>query len=275
MGYKVAVVGATGAVGREMLKTLAEREFPADEVVALASGLRGQEVSFGEDPCSRCSALETLRLRGHRDRPVLARRRGLRGACAARRRGGLRGDRQHQPVPHGPGRAAGRARGESRRARRLPQANIIANPNCSTIQLVVALKPLHDVATHQAGGGRDLPVGLGRRQGGHGRAVRPDQGRSTCTTPPAPKQFPKQIAFNVHPADRRLPARRRDQGRMEDGGRDQEDPGPGHRGHRDLRARAGVRRPCRGGATSSSRRDHRRARRARGLRDCAGRAADR
>jgi len=50
MGYKVAVVGATGNVGREMLQTLAERNFPADEVVALASERSiGREVSFGED----------------------------------------------------------------------------------------------------------------------------------------------------------------------------------------------------------------------------------
>ena len=55
MGYRVAVVGATGAVGREMLKTLAERNFPVSEVAAVASGRSaGAEVSFGEKPRSRC-----------------------------------------------------------------------------------------------------------------------------------------------------------------------------------------------------------------------------
>ena len=66
MGMKVAVVGATGAVGREMLKTLAERGFPVDEVVALASGRSaGHEVSFGEKTVLKVQNLETLRLQGH------------------------------------------------------------------------------------------------------------------------------------------------------------------------------------------------------------------
>ena len=65
MGYRIAVVGATGAVGREMLKTLAERKFPADEVVALASGRSaGQEVSFGEKKVLTVRNLETFDFRG-------------------------------------------------------------------------------------------------------------------------------------------------------------------------------------------------------------------
>src|SRR3712207_1143880 len=65
MGYRVAVVGATGAVGREMLKTLAEREFPADEVVALASGRSaGAEVSFGEDAVLKVRNLEKFDFKG-------------------------------------------------------------------------------------------------------------------------------------------------------------------------------------------------------------------
>ena len=60
MGFKVAVVGATGNVGREILSTLAERNFPVDEVVALASsGSMGREVSFGEDDILRVQALDT------------------------------------------------------------------------------------------------------------------------------------------------------------------------------------------------------------------------
>ena len=76
--------------------------------------------------------------------------------------------------------------------------NIIANPNCSTAQLVVALKPLHDARHDQARGGCDLSVGLGRRQGGDGRAVDPDQGHLRHR-PAEPKKFTKQIAFNVIP----------------------------------------------------------------------------
>ena len=77
---------------------------------------------------------------------------------------------------------------------RFRERNIIANPNCSTIQMVVALKPLHD-PRRQAGGGRDLPVGVGRRARGDGRAVRPDQGHLRDEDA-QPEQFPKQIAFN-------------------------------------------------------------------------------
>ena len=65
MGYRVAVVGATGAVGREMLKTLAEREFPVDEVAALASGRStGQEISFGEKQVLKVRNLETFDFHG-------------------------------------------------------------------------------------------------------------------------------------------------------------------------------------------------------------------
>src|SRR5207245_8095750 len=65
MGFKVAVVGATGNVGREILTTLAERRFPADDVVALASSRSvGREVSFGEDDILRVEALDTYDFRG-------------------------------------------------------------------------------------------------------------------------------------------------------------------------------------------------------------------
>ena len=65
MGYKVAVVGATGNVGREILQTLAEREFPVDEVVALASSKSvGREVSFGEDDVLKVGALDDFDFKG-------------------------------------------------------------------------------------------------------------------------------------------------------------------------------------------------------------------
>ena len=78
--------------------------------------------------------------------------------------------------------------------------NIIANPNCSTAQLVVVLKPLHDARQDQARRGRDLSVGVRRRQGGHGRAVGRRPRASSCHgSATEPKKFTKQIAFNVIP----------------------------------------------------------------------------
>ena len=86
MGYKVAVVGATGNVGREMLGILAERAFPADEVVALASRRsQGAEVSFG-DRILKCKDARHLRLLRHRPLPDVGGRRGLEGMVAAHRR---------------------------------------------------------------------------------------------------------------------------------------------------------------------------------------------
>ena len=90
MGFKVAVVGATGNVGREMLSVLAERGFPADEVVALASRRsQGTEVSFG-DAYAEGEGARQLRLLRHRHLPDVGRRRGLEGMVAADRRAGLR-----------------------------------------------------------------------------------------------------------------------------------------------------------------------------------------
>ena len=94
MGYKVAVVGATGNVGREMLNILAERKFPADEVVALASRRSiGAEVSYRrQDP--EVQGARHLRFLRHRHLPDVGRRRGVEGMVAEDRRAGLRRDRQ-------------------------------------------------------------------------------------------------------------------------------------------------------------------------------------
>jgi aspartate-semialdehyde dehydrogenase len=81
---------------------------------------------------------------------------------------------------------------------RAGRKNIIANPNCSTAQMVVALKPLHDAREDQARRRGHLPVRVGRRQGSHGRAVEPDQGHLRDRSP-TPQKFTKQIAFNVIP----------------------------------------------------------------------------
>ena len=86
MGYKVAVIGATGNVGREMLNILAEREFPADEVFALASRKSmGVEVSYGDERL-KCRNLETLRFPRHRFRPDVGRLGRLQGVGAQDRR---------------------------------------------------------------------------------------------------------------------------------------------------------------------------------------------
>ena len=176
MGYRVAVVGATGAVGREMLKTLAERQFPVDEVAAVASGRStGQEVSFGEKQVLKVRNLETFDFRRLGHRAVLARRLGLGRARAARRGGRLRGDRQHQPVPDGPRRSPGGAGGEPAGAAQLRQAQhhrqpeLLDHPDGGGAEAAARRVP------GQAGGGRDLSVGVGRRQGRHGRAVQPHQ----------------------------------------------------------------------------------------------------
>ena len=174
MGYRVAVVGATGAVGREMLKTLAERQFPVDEVAALASGRStGQEVSFGEKQVLKVPQPGDLRLPRLGHRAILAGRLGLGGACTARRRRRLRGDRQHQPVPHGPRRPAGGARGEPRGAAQLRQAQhhrqseLLDHPDGGGTE--AAARPVQD----QARGRGDLPVRLRRGQRGDGRTLQP------------------------------------------------------------------------------------------------------
>src|ERR1700675_1545493 len=165
MGYKIAVVGATGNVGREMLNILAEREFPADEVFAIASRRSmGVEVSYG-DRRLKCRDLEQFDFRGVDFALMSA------GAAVAKEwapriasTGCVVIDnsscwRMDPDVPLiVPEVNADAVVGFTKK-------NIIANPNCSTAQLVVALKPLHDkavikrvvVATYQSvsGAGKD------------------------------------------------------------------------------------------------------------------------
>ena len=176
MGFKVAVVGATGNVGREMLNILAERDFPADEVVALASRRsQGTEVSYG-DKTLKVKALEhcdlsdidiCLMSAGSPVSKEWAPKFAAAGAVVIDNSSCWRYDADVPlivPEVNADAVAGFRKKG------------IIANPNCSTAQLVVALKPLHDKAQDQARRGRDLSVGLRRRQGRDGRAVLADQG---------------------------------------------------------------------------------------------------
>ena len=198
MGFKVAVVGATGNVGREMLGVLAEREFPADEVVALASRRsQGVEVSYGNGTL-KCKALEhydfsdtdiCLMSAGGTVSKEWSPRIAAAGAVVIDNSSAWRYDADVPlvvPEVNADAVAGFRKRG------------IIANPNCSTAQLVVALKPLHDrarikrvvVATYQSvsGAGKDAMDELFSQT----RAV-------FVTDTIEPKKFPKRIAFNVIP----------------------------------------------------------------------------
>ena len=199
MGYKVAVVGATGNVGRELLNTLWERQFPADEVIALASSRSaGSKVSFGEDEELKVQNLASYDFKGidivlsspgakvsaeHSPRAAKA------GAVVMDNTSHFRMDPDVPLVVPEVNRDAIAA---------YTRRNIIANPNCSTIQMVVALKPLHDlagitravVATYQStsGSGRDAMDELF------------NQTKAIYVNDPIVKEnFTKQIAFNVIP----------------------------------------------------------------------------
>ena len=198
MSYKVAVVGATGVVGHEMLNILAEREFPVSEVVPLASRRSvGKEVSFG-DRTLKVKALEDFDFTGT-DIALFSAGSGVAKDWAPRAaaKGAVVIDnsscwRMDQDVPLVvPEVNADALAGYTKR-------NIIANPNCSTAQLVVALKPLHDrarikrcvVATYQStsGAGNEAMDELFN----HTKAA-------FVHDEIEPKKFTKQIAFNVIP----------------------------------------------------------------------------
>jgi aspartate-semialdehyde dehydrogenase len=199
MGYKVAVVGATGNVGREMLKVLEERKFPADEVYAIASRRSlGVEVSYG-DRTLKCRDLEQfdfskvdlcLMSAGSAVSKEWSPRIGAKGCIVIDNSSAWRYDQDVPLVV--PEVNADAVSGYTKK-------NIIANPNCSTAQLVVVLKPLHDaakikrvvVATYQSvsGAGKEAMDELWHQTKGMyvpGQEVEP-------------QKFPKQIAFNCIP----------------------------------------------------------------------------
>ena len=198
MAYRVAVVGATGAVGREMLKTLVERNFPISEVAALASARStGQEVSFGDKTVLKVKNLETFDFAGW-DIALFSPGAAISAVHAPRAAAAgclvIDNTSQFRMEPDVP--------------LVVPEVNpqallkikrgIIANPNCSTIQMVLALKPLHDkykikrvvVSTYQSvsGAGKE---GMDELLLQSRRSLVHDQN--------VPQTFPKQIAFNVIP----------------------------------------------------------------------------
>ncbi|WP_081581803.1 aspartate-semialdehyde dehydrogenase [Pararhodospirillum photometricum] len=200
-GYRVAVVGATGNVGREMLTILDERAFPVKEVVALASSRSvGREVSFGEDAVLKVRDLATfdftgvdiaLSSPGAKVSAAFAPRAAAAGCVVIDNTSHFRMDPDVPlVVPEVNPEAIARFR----------KRHIIANPNCSTIQMVVALKPLHDafkikrvvVSTYQSvsGAGKEAMDELF------------NQTKGIYVNQPATdfqEIFTKQIAFNVIP----------------------------------------------------------------------------
>ncbi len=199
MGYKVAVVGATGAVGREILKTLAERGFPADEVVALASGRSaGAEVSYGEQRVLKVRDLDRFDFAGTHlglfsPGAAVSAVHAPRAAAA----GCLVVDNTSQ-FRMEPGVPLVVPEVNPQHLARRPKRGIIANPNCSTIQMVVALKPLHDIAKVKR-----VVVSTYQSVSGAGKEAMDELWSQTrgvfVNDPPTPEQFTKPIAFNVIP----------------------------------------------------------------------------
>ncbi|MSP81838.1 MAG: aspartate-semialdehyde dehydrogenase [Alphaproteobacteria bacterium] len=199
MGYVIAVAGATGAVGREILKALAERKFPADKVTALASPRSaGKEVSFGEDKILKVEDLTrfdftgtdiALFSPGAKVSAEYAPRAAAAGCIVIDNTSYFRMDKDVPlVVPEvNPDALDG-----------YPARNIIANPNCSTMQLVVALKPLHDASRIKR-----IVVATYQSVSGAGQAGMDELFSQTrkmfVNERQEPRKFTKQIAFNVVP----------------------------------------------------------------------------
>lgn len=198
MGFKVAIVGATGNVGREMLNILEERGFPADEVVPLASRRsQGTEVSYG-DRTLKVKALDTfdfsdtdicLMSAGGNVSKEWSPKIGKQGCVVIDNSSAWRYDADVPLiVPEvNPEAISGFSR-----------KNIIANPNCSTAQLLVALKPLHDKARI-----RRVVVSTYQSVSGAGKEGMDElftQTRAVFVADPVEaRKFTKRIAFNVIP----------------------------------------------------------------------------
>ena len=198
MGYKIAVAGATGAVGYELLNILAERDFPADRMVALASAKsKGREVSWGDETL----VVEDLATYDFSDTDIALFSPGGKVSAVHAPRAAAAGCvvidntshfRMDKDVPLvipevNPDALAGyKAR------------NIIANPNCSTMQMLVAIKPLHDLATIER-----IVVATYQAVSGAGRSAMDELWNQTkgmyVNDDPTINNFTKRIAFNVIP----------------------------------------------------------------------------
>ena len=199
MGYDVAVVGATGAVGREMLQTLSERDFPINNIYALASRASvGKEISYGESKVLKIINLEEF------DFSKVSIALFSAGSETAKKYAPIAGQKGCISIDN-----SSCFRMEKDVPLIVPEVNpdhivdfskrnIIANPNCSTIQMVVALAPLHKkykiknvfVSTYQA-------------VSGAGKLAMDELFNQTkgvyVNDSALPEQFTKKIAFNVIP----------------------------------------------------------------------------
>jgi len=198
MGYKVAIAGATGNVGREMLDVLAERGFPADEVVALASRRSmGTEISYG-DRILKVKALENfdftdtdlcLMSAGAAASKEWSPKIAARGCVVIDNSSAWRYDADVPLIVPEVNAAA---------VDGFKKKNIIANPNCSTAQMVVALKPLHDRATVKR-----VVVATYQSVSGAGKEGMDELEQQTKAVyllkDVEPRKFSKRIAFNVIP----------------------------------------------------------------------------
>ncbi len=198
MGYKVAVAGATGNVGRELLNILDERNFPADDVIALASSRSaGREVYCG-DKATKVQDIANF---------------DFKGVDIVLSSPGAKVSAQYSPVAAKAGAVVIDNTSHFRMDPDVPlivpevnpeaiknysKKNIIANPNCSTIQMVVALKPIHDAA-----GIRRVVVSTYQSVSGSGKAAMDELFNQTkgiyMNQSPVPNIYPKQIAFNAIP----------------------------------------------------------------------------
>jgi aspartate-semialdehyde dehydrogenase len=199
MGYRVAVIGATGNVGREMLKTLAERNFPADEVIPLASSRsKGMKISYGEDAELKCQDLADFDFKGvdialsspgAKVSAVHSPRAAKAGCVVIDNTSHFRMDPDVPLVV---------PEVNAHAIKNYAKRNIIANPNCSTIQMVVALKPLHDFATIKR-----VVVSTYQSVSGAGKEGMDELFEQTrgiyVNQAPDKRKFTKQIAFNVIP----------------------------------------------------------------------------
>jgi aspartate-semialdehyde dehydrogenase len=199
MSYKVAIVGATGNVGREMLNVLSTREFPVSEVVALASSRSaGSQVSFGEDNVLKVQDLAKYNFKGT-DIVLSSAGSSISEAFApgAAKAGAVIIDntsffRMDKDVPL----VVPEVNPEAIKGYK--KKGIIANPNCSTIQMVVALKPLHDLATIKR-----VVVATYQSVSGAGKEAMDElfnQTKGLYSSDMAKRDvFSKQISFNLIP----------------------------------------------------------------------------
>ncbi len=198
MGYKVAIAGATGNVGREVLNILHERNFPVDELIPLASSRSvGREVSFGDSDVK----VQDMAKFDFKGVDIVLSSPG--GAVSA----------QYSPIAAAAGAVVIDNTSHFRMEPDVPlivpevnpeaikdhtKRNIIANPNCSTIQMVVALKPIHDAA-----GIKRVVVSTYQSVSGSGKSAMDELFNQTkgiyMNETPTPSVYPKQIAFNAIP----------------------------------------------------------------------------